>query len=260
MSEVWLDGRFVPEDQAFVRATDPGFLHGRGVFETLRACGGVPFRLADHLDRLAASAAHFRIPAAKPPLDAVIRELCDRNTLPDAAVRITLSAGGHLLVTARRREPPPEAWLRDGAEVMLAPWRRDLRAPLAGHKTLSYLENVLTHEEARRRNCADALYVGLRGELIEGCVTNVFLVLDGRLVTPRLVPGILPGVTRKVVLELEKTRERTVRAKDLLRAEEAFLTNSLLEIVPVQKPPGPVTRRVMGAYRDAVQKAIGLRP
>lgn len=257
MSDVWLDGRFLPEDQALIPATDPGFLHGRGVFETLRAYAGVPFRLADHLDRLAASAAHFKIAAARPDLDGVIRELCDRNALPDAAIRITLSAGGHLLVTARRREAPPEAWMRDGAEIMLAPWRRDLRAPLAGYKTLSYLENVLTHEEARRRNCVDALYVGLRGELLEGCVTNIFLVVDGRLITPRLVPGILPGVTRRAVLELEKTRERTVRAKDLLKtAEEAFVTNSLLEIVPILKPPGPVTLRIMEAYRQAVRKAL----
>jgi branched-chain amino acid aminotransferase len=257
VSVVWLDGAFVPESKARIPATDPGFLHGRGAFETLRAYGGRPFRLERHLDRLAATARQFRFPFRKPDLERVVRQLCARNRTPDAAVRITLSAGGRLLVTARRRQPPPASWFREGAEVMVAPWRRDARAPLCGHKTLSYLENVWTHEEARRRGCADALYVGLRGELLEGCVTNVFLVADGRLVTPRLQPGVLPGVTRGAILDLDRVRQRTVRAKELWRADEAFLTNSLLEVVPILRPPGPVTRRIASAYRGLVARELG---
>lgn len=250
MSWVWLDGRFLPERKALIPATDPGFLYGHGVFEVTRAYGGIPFRLADHLERMRRSAALFKIPFRRPPqLEPVIAELCRRNRAPDAYVRITLSAGGHLLVLARPREPLPQVWYRRGAEVMIAPWRRDPRAPLCGHKTLNYLENVLTHREALRRGCADALYVGPRGELLEGCVTNVFLVVGGRVVTPRLGPGVLPGVTRKVVLEIEPSaRERTVRLKELWKADEAFLTNSLIEVLPLG-PPGPVTRRVAAAYR-----------
>jgi branched-subunit amino acid aminotransferase/4-amino-4-deoxychorismate lyase len=256
VSTVWLDGGFLPEEQARIPATDPGFLQGRGVFETLRAYGGSPFRLPAHLERLAASAKHFKIAFGKPELGGAVRELCARNQLEDATVRITLSAGGHLLVTARPRVAPNPAWYANGAEVMVAPWRRDPRAPLCGHKTLSYLEHVLTHDEARTRNCADALYVGLKGELLEGSVTNVFLVFKGKLVTPRLQPGILPGVTRAAVLELEKVKERVVKAKELWKADEAFLTNSLLEVVPILKPPGPVTRRVSAAYRDLVSREI----
>lgn len=255
MSVVWLDGSFVAEEGALVRASDRGFLHGRGLFETLRGYGGVPFRLPDHLERMAASAERFRIPFKAPPLEPVIRELCMRNQCEEASVRITLSADGHLLVTARRHKPVPAAWYEKGAEVMVAPWRRDPRAPLVGHKTLNYWEGILTHEEAAERGCADALYVGLRGELLEGCVTNVFLVVKGKLVTPAL-PGILPGITRRVVMELATVRERRVRLKELWKAEEAFLTNSLVEILPITRP-GILTRRIMQAYHALTRRGSG---
>jgi len=246
MSALWLNGGFHTDETPLIPATDRGFLHGRGLFETLRAYGGVPFRLKDHVDRLAASAAHFKIAFKPPPLEPVIRELCLRNQCEDASVRITASADGHLLVTARKRKPLPDAWYEKGAEVMVAPWRRDARAPLVGHKTLNYWEGIITHEEAVERGCADALYVGLRGELLEGCVTNVFLVVKGKLITPAL-PGVLPGVTRKVVMEILKAKERRVRLKELWKADEAFLTNSLIEVLPITKP-GPVTRKIAAEY------------
>jgi branched-subunit amino acid aminotransferase/4-amino-4-deoxychorismate lyase len=248
MSTVWLSGVFLSESKATIPATDRGFLHGRGLFETLRTYEGVPFRLQDHVARMKASAARFKVPFREDDFEAVVRELCRRNRLRDAAVRLTLSAEGRLLITTRPRRPLPAAWYEKGAEVMVAPWRRDPRALLAGHKVTSYLENVLLHDEARERGCADALFVGLRGELLEGAVTNVFLVVKGRLVTPRL-PGILPGVTRKVVLELASVTERSVRLKELWKADEAFLTNALIEVLPIGKP-GPVVREVSAAYRE----------
>lgn len=246
MTMVWLDGSYLPEEKAMIPATDRGFLHGRGLFETLRAYSGVPFRLDDHLMRLTASAAHFKMRFTPPDLDPVVRDLCSRNELDDAAVRITLSAEGRLLVTARPRKPLPQAWYDRGCEVMVAPWRRDARMALAGHKVTSYLENILVHDEALERGCADALFVGLKGELLEGAVTNVFLVVKGKLVTPKL-PGILPGITRKIVMELITVKERTVNIKELWKADEAFLTNALIEILPIGKP-GPVGRKVQEGY------------
>jgi len=246
MKMVWLDGSFLAEEKAMVPATDRAFLHGRGLFETLRAYSGIPFRLDDHLMRLTASAAHFKMRFHPPDLDPVVRELCNRNELDDAAIRITLSAEGRLLVTAKPRKPLPQSWYDKGAEVMVAPWRRDARMALAGHKVTSYLENILVHDEAIERGCADALFVGLKGELLEGAVTSIFLVVKGKLVTPKL-PGILPGITRKVVMELIKVKERTVKIKELWKADEAFLTNALIEILPIGKP-GPVGRKVADGY------------
>jgi branched-subunit amino acid aminotransferase/4-amino-4-deoxychorismate lyase len=247
MTTVWLDGAFLPEAKALIPATDRGFLHGRGLFETLRTYDGVPFRIADHVDRMKASARRFGFPQPSGDLDAAIRSLCRRNGLPDAAARITLSADGRLLVTTRPRRPIPPAWTRDGAKVDLVPWRRDARALLAGHKVTSYLENILVHDAALKRGCADALFVGLKDEILEGSVSNVFLVIRGKVVTPKLT-GILPGVTRKVVMELAKVQERTVKVRELRTADEVFLTNALIEVLPIGKP-GPVTTRIADAYR-----------
>ena len=119
--QVWLDGAFLPESKALIPATDRGFLHGRGLFETLRTYDGVPFRLSDHVDRMKASARRFGFPVPSGDLDAAIRTLCRRNGLPDAAARITLSADGRLLVTTRPRRPIPPAWYRDGARVDIVP-------------------------------------------------------------------------------------------------------------------------------------------
>lgn len=256
MSEVWLDGDFLPEEKAFLPATDASFLHGRGVFETIRAYDGRPFRLPEHLIRLSLSASHFGIPWNRPELNAVIPELCRRNDLSDAAIRITVTSSGQILITARERRPVPEAWMTNGAEVMVAPWRRDPRSPLCGHKTTSYLENVFVHDEAQRRGCVDALFVGTKGELLEGAVSNIFLVIGGNLTTPKLNPGVLPGITRWSVMELMKTKERVVKIKELWKAEEAFITNSLMEIVPILKPPGPVTLGVMKAYQVRVDESF----
>jgi branched-subunit amino acid aminotransferase/4-amino-4-deoxychorismate lyase len=251
MSTVWLNGAFFPEEKAMIPATDRGFLQGRGIFETLRTYDGSPFRLEDHVARMKASAARFKFPFRDADFESVIRELGQRNRLRDAAVRLTLSAEGRLLISAKARNPLPPAWYEKGAEVMVVPWRRDARALVAGHKVTSYLENILVHNEAMERGCADALFVGLKGELLEGAVTNIFLVVKGRLVTPRLA-GILPGITRKVVMELVPVKERTVHLKELWKADEAFLTNALIEVLPVGKP-GPIGRKIAEAYRDLTQ-------
>jgi branched-chain amino acid aminotransferase len=250
MTTVWLDGTFVPESSALIPATDRAFLHGRGLFETLRTYGGVPFRVGDHVSRMKASARTFGfpLPRAGAHVDAVIRTLCRRNRIPDAAARLTLSADGRLLITTRPRRPLPPSWYRNGAKVDVVPWRRDARALLAGHKVTSYLENVLVHDGALKRGCADALFLGLEDEILEGSVSNIFLVIRGKTVTPKL-PGILPGVTRKVVMELEKVQERTVHLRELRTAGEVFLTNALIEVLPIGEP-GPVTLRIAERYRE----------
>lgn len=247
---VWLDGRYRREKDALIPASDPGFLYGHGVFESVRVYDGEPFRLADHLTRMRAAARQFSIPFRRVRgLDRVVRELCRRNRLCNAYVRLTLSKGGHMLILARRFEPLSAAWYEKGAEITIAPWRRNPNALLVGYKTLNYLENVLTYKEARRQGCADALYVGPRGELLEGCTSNIFLVQGGKVVTPSVKRKILLGITRKVVMELTRVRQRRVHVRELWTSDEVFLTNSLIEILPVIKPPGPVTRRLAGAYR-----------
>ncbi len=251
MSWVWLDGKILPQEKALLPAVDPAFLYGHGVFEVVRGYDGVPFRLRDHMERMRQSARRFRIPFHPPDLGPVVTELSRRNRATDAYVRVTLSAMGHLLVMVRPRRPLPASWYERGARLLLAPWRRDPRAPLVGHKTLNYLENVLSHEEALRRGYADMLYLGPREEILEGCVSNIFLVFGRKIVTPPLGQNILPGVTRKVVMELAHVSERVVRRREMRKADEVFITNALIEILPIGRP-GPITRGLAAAYRSEV--------
>ncbi|MHC4607922.1 MAG: aminotransferase class IV, partial [Planctomycetota bacterium] len=148
------------------------------------------------------------------------------------------------------------------------PWRRDPRSPTYGHKTLNYYENMLARWDARKRGAIDALLLGTNGEVLEGSASNIFLVKRGRLVTPALGAGILPGVTREVVLKLARIpcAQRTVRVQELLNADEVFITNALIEVVPIVKvdrrrigPPGPVTRELAVSYKKKVERECPAR-
>ncbi len=263
---VSLNARIVSEEEAKIPATDPAALYGLGVFEVLRAYRGRPFRLSDHLARMGRSARRFGLNrrSIPPSIEEQIRELCRRNLLEDAYVRLTLTGGGNFTIVTRPLESLPRSGYRLGARVLLCESRRDPRGILYGHKTLNYLENVLLRDRARKTGAADTVLLGLRGEVLEGCVSNVFLVRGGRLVTPSLDERILPGVTRKVVLELARERdirvqERLVKAGELATADEVFLTNSLIEVLPITRVGrkrisgvGPITRVLAEAYRSRV--------
>ncbi len=271
MEYLSLNGKIRRADRARIAVTDPAVAIGYGLFEVTRAYHGVPFRLRDHLARMKRSARHFHLkfPFAPEFIDDQIRELCRRNRLPDAYVRVTLTAGGSRILRTRPLEKIPAAWYEKGTRILLSEFRRDPAGPLYGHKTLNYLENVLTRERARSLGAADSIFLGPRGEILEGCVTNVFLVRRGRLVTPSLANRILPGVTRKVVLDLAakagiRVEERAVRASELREADEVFLTNALLEVLPITRlgterigEIGPITRRLHEAYRRKVEAECG---
>ncbi|MBI2900551.1 MAG: aminotransferase class IV [Planctomycetes bacterium] len=269
MEYLSLNGKILPEAEAQIPATDPAVAHGLGLFEVTRAYRGVPFRIADHLSRMRRSATRFGLRLAPGRVGEEIAELCRRNRLEDAYVRITLTGGGNFLIRTRPLERLPAAWYRRGARVLLAESRRDPAGILYGHKTLNYLENVMLRDRARRAGAADTILIGLGGEVLEGCVSNVFLVRRGRLVTPSLDAHILPGVTRKVVLGLAararlRVDERTVGADEMTEAEEAFLTNSLVEVLPVTRigagrvaGPGRITRFIADEYRKTVERETG---
>jgi len=273
MEYLSLNGKIVSADRALLPATDPAVQYGLGLFEVTRAYRGIPFRLRDHLARMKRSARLFGLKWKYSPrfVEDQVRQLCRQNKLEEAYVRVTLTGGGFAILRTRPLERPPEGWYRRGARVIIAEFRRDPSAPLYGHKTLNYLENVLTRDRARALGAADALLVGPGNELLEGCVTNVFLVKRGRLVTPSLENHILPGITRGVVLDLAaraeiRVEERVVYAGELHTAEEIFLTNALLEAVPITQlgtrriaDVGPVTMRLMRDYRRLVDHEIGGR-
>ena len=266
MSTVYLDGRLLREERARIPATDPALSWGVGLFEVARGYWQRAFLLDEHLARLRRSAGHFGIAADLPDLAPVVTRLFEANGLDGGRIRITLTGGGHLIVAVHaHRELPRRLFLR-GAAWSVAPFRRDPRAPLAGHKTLNYLENMRARWDAEDQGVLDALVLGFRGEVLEGTRCNIFAVERGRLVTPPVGEGILPGVTRQLVLELAQrqgieVRERQLRLGRLLEAEEVFVTSTMMEIVPVSRidgrpveGPGPLTRELRKVYRRRVRR------
>ena len=266
---LWIDGRIVAEDRATVRALDPAVQIGFGLFEVLRAYEGEPYLLDLHLKRMRRSAeVHgLEIRYGDATIRRGARSLLRTLGLKSAYVRLVQTGGGTFMIRATTLDRLPAAWYARGAAVDYAPWRRDPRAPLYGHKTLNYLENVQTLVGARGMGLADVLFLSLDGHVLEGCVSNVFVVSRGRLKTPAH-PGILPGVTRGEVLRLSRSlgipvEEGPLRPRHVERADEVFLTNALIEILPVARvgsrrigPPGPVTRTLMGGYQRRVVKLL----
>ena len=282
---VCLNGALIPLTQARISPMDYGFLHGYGLFETMRAYSGHVFRLEKHLARLERSARALNIDLDGPAkLETAIYETLRANHLPDARIRISVSPGEEELapgiparaeatvfITAVSYEPPSEQAYRRGFTAMVSKVHRSPRSPSSGLKSLSALDILLARQEAASYGVDHAILLNDDDLVAEGSSSNVFHVNDRTLFTPAEHSGILQGVTRDVVLkELAPslglaTKEVDVALSDLLEAEEAFLTNSMIEIMPLTVVadrsigtgrPGPLTRRFMKAYKGLVEQSL----
>jgi branched-chain amino acid aminotransferase len=277
---LYLDGRIVDPGQARIDPRDRGFLLGDGLFETMRAeRGRVPF-LDRHLDRLEAGAATLGIPLPQPrtALGAACLEVLHANRLmdKDAALRITLSRGPGPRGLAPPPEPAPTLLIGAAAVADTAPARavisrirRNEHSPLSRIKSLNYLDAVLALREASERGADEALLCNTAGRLACASAANLFLIRDGALLTPGLDEGVLPGITRGLILELASevgliAEETAIAPSALERVEEAFLTNSLIGIRPlvaVNGHPvgrggiGPLTKRLRERYREHLLRA-----
>ena len=273
---VYLNGSLIPRSQAKVSALDYGFLYGFGLFETMRAYEGQVFRLESHLSRLVRSAELLGLPVRVPELKDAVRDTIEANRLSDARIRITISAGeGEMppgpgtcqkptvLVLAERYQPYLEEVYQRGFRAVISSIRRNSQSPLSRLKSANYLESLLARQQARETGVDEAVCLNDKGLLAEASMSNIFLVSDGILRTPGEESGILPGITRGVILELAlkldiKALEEDIRLSELFQAQEAFLTNSLIEVMPLTelegKPvasgrPGALSRRLLAAYR-----------
>lgn len=281
MSEiVYLNGSLIPRSQASISALDYGFLYGYGLFETMRAYGGRVFRLDSHLRRLARSAEILGLPIGTLDLKGAVMDTIQANQLSEARVRITISIGEGgmvpdpstcnrptVLILAGHYQPYPEQVYQKGFRAVVSSIRRNSGSPLSRLKSANYLESILARQEARAAGVDEALCLNEKGLLAEASMSNIFLVTDGILRTPGQESGILPGITRETILELASplginTLEHDIRLDELSQAQEAFLTNSLIEVMPLTeidgKPigsgrPGSVTKRLIVAYRKMVR-------
>ena len=270
--KVWVNGRLVDADGARVSVRDHGLTVGDGVFETMKVVDGMPFAISRHLARLRGSAE--RLALAAPPdaeLRAAVEETLAANRDGDVGrVRLTLTGGDGPPGTDRGDAGPtvlvvvgPAPARAATAAVAVVPWRRNERSAIAGAKTTSYAENVVALAYARRAGADEALFLDTQGRVCEGTGTNVFLVLDGRLVTPALSTGCLAGVTRGLVLEWCGGEEAELPADALGEASELFITSSTRDVQPVRSvdgrafpAPGPVTAAAAAEFAERVAKEL----
>jgi len=279
MEWVFLNGELIPAEKAALPVADRGLLFGYGLFETMRARAGRVFRLEEHYRRLLDGA---NVLAIVPPLTldglrAAIEELTRRNAVEDARVRLTVTAGStpergeatpSVLITAMPvRDYPPEQYER-GMSAIVSSIQRNERSPLSRIKSLNRLDSVLAREEARNRNADEALLLNTCDLLAEGSMSNLFLVVNGRLLTPPVATGALPGITRSAVIELARPagvdcREADLSIDMLATTEEAFLTGAIMGVMPLTQidghavgsgKPGRVTELLRHRYEITVQE------
>jgi branched-chain amino acid aminotransferase len=280
---IYIDGKYLPEDQAKISVFDHGFLYGDGVFEGIRAYNGRVFRLKEHLDRLYDSAKTIDLhpPLSKDELAEVICEVLRKNRLDNAYIRPVISRGVGDLGLDPRKCPNPSViviatrWgamygdLYDkGLRAITVSVRRNPAEALPPNvKSLNYLNNILAKIEANYKGGDEAIFFDTNGYISEGSGDNLYVVKNGEILTPPTLNN-LRGVTRMVLIELARSLGITVKEQnlgyfDLYSADEVICTGTAAEVAPITwidgrvigtGKPGPVTRQLMAAFRTVTEK------
>lgn len=277
---VYNSGRFVQEKDAKISVFDRSYLYGEGSFETLRAYDGhIPF-LNLHFYRLRenCNALGLDLPLDEFAFGRMLNQLINRNKLTNAYMRVTVSAVGLSLGMDLPRQLPvqvvafcrplherPAKWYTRGAKLIIAQTVTADQPRLAMIKSTNYLSKIFARREANAAGAADALIKDVRGKILEGSASSLFAIRGGRLMTPPISDGILPGVTRSIVLGIADTleipwREIHFTEKTLQQADEIFITGSTSEVLPIaevsgickMKAPGPLTKLLTIAYKNLV--------
>lgn len=280
---VHLNGKIVPSKEAMVSVFDHGFLYGDGIYETMRVYDGVVFKLEEHLKRLYRSALliGLMIPLDIDHLKIAIYETLIANALRNAYVRLTISRGRGpigldpdfcpeptIIIIAQEFKEYPKAFYKNGISLIISETRRNLKEAINPRiKSLNFLNNILAKIEAKKRNAYEAIMLNAYGKLTEGTISNVFFYKDSILCTPSLDCGILDGITRGMIIELArredlKVKEGKFTKKDIYSAEEVFLTNTTMEVMPVLKiddqkyAVGNISKFLHKIYRQEVNAYI----
>lgn len=283
-----LNGQIMPYEHGRIAPFDSGFLHGIGLFETMRARAGRVEMLDKHLARLHASGLELQMSVELAPdaIAAAISDLLEANGLLDARIRLTVSHGDMMAADQEQADPPhtvllsaapfagyPAQLYEKGMSVDISSYYQNPDSPLCGHKSTSYMDRMFVLRGALKAGAGEALWF-TAGEkwLAEGCISNVFLVNKlGELCTPPLrMPGkphlrlVLPGIMRQTVIDAARHRqlkveEKMLRIEDVLLATEIFITNSIMGIMPVvrverhpvgNERPGSVTHLLRAALAE----------
>jgi branched-chain amino acid aminotransferase len=283
-SFVYINGLFTPLRNAKISILDRGFCYGDGLFETMRVCKGNIFRLDDHLERLFRSLPliFIDLPMTQLEVKMVVEETLNRSKFKNAIIRLTVTRGINepsfqinsdvsptIVIHARRYHPLPRSVYRYGVKItLLSVSTPTFPGVNQGLKTCNYLPNILVREISQRQGSMEGVIIDPVLGVTEGAASNLFIVKGGVLKTPDINIGVLEGVTRKVVLKISRNYKIPVEigilsAEDVLTADEVFITNSGIDIVPVvrvdntsigNKKPGVLTRFLQGEFSKCVEE------
>lgn len=281
--KIYLNGKIIPSKEAVISVFDHGFLYGDGIYETMRAYDGVIFRLDQHIRRLfrSASLIGLSIPFDIDQLKIAIYETLIANALRNAYIRLTVSRGHGpigldpdlcveptIVIIAQELKEYPGAFYKNGINLIISETRRNIKEAIDPRiKSLNFLNNILAKIEAKKKDAYEAIMINVNGQLAEGTISNLFFCKDNIICTPSPECGILDGITRGVVIELAlregiRVKEGKFTRKDIYSAEEVFLTNTTMEVMPVSKiddqtyAVGNITKLLRGLYKEEVKAYI----
>ena len=270
MDIYYVNGQFVKEQDALISVNDLSVIRGYGVFDFLRTYNGVPFHLTDHLKRLQNSARliGLDLPSSIDDIKALIQKGLSQSDHREKNIRIVVTGGlsdngitpgetPQLLLMITATTPFPSSYYKEGAKLITSHVDRFM----PGSKTINYIPAILCQKDANAQGAIEAIYVDRDGYLLEGTTSNLFVVRDGRLITPPC-DRVLPGITRQVVLELAKNVmevvQRPIHKDEIRLVDEVLITSSVKEVIPITAVDsviigngsiGPISQKIMELFR-----------
>ena len=279
---IYIDGDFYPKSEAKISVFDHGLLYGDGVFEGIRAYNGIVFKLTEHVARLfqSAHAMMLEIPLTKEAIIEAVLETLRKNKMKDAYIRLVVTRGVGDLGLDPRKCPKAAVIIIPGAIILhgndakekgitaLISWVRRHPVDATSHeiKSLNYLNSIMAKIEANAAGADEAICLDKNGFVAEGVGENIFIVKNGKLFTPPVCSGALPGITAQVVAALAaklgvEVAESNITPYQLFSADEVFFTGTAAEIVPIREvnkrqignaKPGPITKKLIVAFQKVV--------
>jgi branched-chain amino acid aminotransferase len=279
---IYIDGEFYPKSEAKISVFDHGLLYGDGVFEGIRAYNGIVFKLTEHVARLfqSAHALMLEIPSTREAIIEAVLETLRKNKMKDAYIRLVVTRGVGDLGLDPRKCPKATIIVIPGAIILhgndakekgitaLISWVRRHPVDATSHeiKSLNYLNSVMAKIEANAAGVDEAICLDKNGFVAEGVGENIFIVKNGKLFTPPVCSGALPGITAQVITKLAaelgvEVIESNITPYQLFNADEVFFTGTAAEIVPIREvnkrqigngKPGPITKELIFAFQKVV--------
>ncbi len=281
--KVWINKKFIDIDDAKISIFDRGFLYGDGLFETMRSYAGVVFKLDEHLDRLflGLKALKIREPCLKKYLSDVIYESLAINNLKSANIRLAVTRGEgtsgidhreefvpNVVIVSKELREYPDWMYSKGISAKVVGIQQNEYSPVSKMKSMNFLNYILARIGAKDEGFDEAILMNTNNYLAEAATSNIFLVKRKTVITPSLDSGVLPGITRGVIIKIAKRMQIDIKEKavlyiELMDADEVFLTNSLVEVLPVTKVdskkvgkgiPGEIAKLLHISYKKEVIK------